>query len=160
MYAVAITDIGWFEFLRSHNSSEVINFWTPTPWGIRKLESGSKFYFFLKLPYRKIAGSGNFVKYSEMTIQESWDRYGYGNGCENFNELKVKIRDFLGSPLTTDLTNHKIGCIELTGGKFLNTARIFNPSRFSINIPRTLQRFTYFDGEDPFEEYLNEHGKP
>ena len=148
MYAVAITDTGWFEFLRSHNSGEVINFWTPTPWRIRTLESGSKFYFFLKLPYRKIAGSGNFVRYSEMSIQESWDRYRYGNGCENFNDLKGKICEILRRP---PLANDKIGCIELINGKFRNQSSFFDPSRFGVSIPRTLQKIKYFYSEDPFE---------
>lgn len=160
MFAVALTDQYWFEFLRENEFCEVINFWTPTPWRIKRLTQGSNFYFFRKSPVRKIAGGGKFAGYSEMTIQQAWEKYKFGNGCKNLNDLKGKIKEYLGNPLTTDLMNHKIGCIELVDCKFLNTPRFFAPSKFDVEFPSNLQKLKYFHIEDKFEEYLNAHGKP
>ena len=49
MFAISPTDINWFRQLKDHISSEneAVNFWTPTPWNIRKLKRGDKFFFML-----------------------------------------------------------------------------------------------------------------
>ena len=95
-----------------------------------------------------------------MTIQRAWERYRVRNGCENIDALRGKIRDFLGTPLTTQLMNHKIGCIELADCKFLTNPRFVDPSRFGWEIPRTLQKWKSITVEDQFEDYLNAHGRP
>ena len=156
--AIALTDQDWFEFLRREAFSEAINFWTPTPWRIRQLIRGDRFCFFLKQPHRKISGGGTFVKYSEMTIQRAWERYGIGNGCENIDALKGKIKNFLGRPLTIQLMDHKIGCIELIDCKFLTNPRFVEPSKFAWEVPRTLQKWKIITVGDNFEDYLNTHG--
>ena len=37
-----------------------VNFWTPTPWGVKGLRKGDRLYFMLKAPVRKIGGYGIF----------------------------------------------------------------------------------------------------
>jgi putative restriction endonuclease len=160
MFAVALTDQYWFEYLRKNEFSGVVNFWTPTPWGIRKLTRGSNFYFFRKTPVRKVAGGGKFVRYSEMTIKQAWEKYEAGNGCENFNDLKGKIKEYLGNTLTANLMSHKIGCIELIDCRFLGNPRFFKPSKFDVDFPSNIQKFKYIYIEDQFEEYISSHGKP
>jgi putative restriction endonuclease len=53
--AIAPTDIDWFNNLKEQTHT-IVNFWTPTPWNIKKLENGDKLYFMLKKPIRKIGG--------------------------------------------------------------------------------------------------------
>ncbi|MCK8826596.1 hypothetical protein MWH25_02380 [Natroniella acetigena] len=64
MIAIAPTDLDWFNFLRMRLDIKVINFWTSTPWNIRKLEEGDKFSLMLKSPIRKkdeeVGGVGPF----------------------------------------------------------------------------------------------------
>jgi putative restriction endonuclease len=45
---------------------KIVNFWTPTPWNVRRLKPGDLLYFLLKAPIRKIAGFGHFVSYQNM----------------------------------------------------------------------------------------------
>ena len=54
MFSIANTDIEWFEFLKKNNIFNNVNFWTPTPWNVKKLKQGDLFYFMLKSPIRKL----------------------------------------------------------------------------------------------------------
>lgn len=54
MISIAPTDIDWFNFLKSNVVHEEINFWTPTPWNVKRLKRGDKFYFMLKSPLGKL----------------------------------------------------------------------------------------------------------
>jgi len=38
MFAISPTDIDWFGFLRESEFNSEINFWTPTPWNLTRLE--------------------------------------------------------------------------------------------------------------------------
>ena len=158
MFAVAITDQQWFEFLRKNKPKDIINFWTPSPWGVKGLSCGDGFYFLLKSPIRKIAGGGCFYRYQEMTIEDAWKRYNVRNGCENLSWLKEKIKEYKRNTLLgSQLLNYKIGCIELSNCKFLRNSRFISTTNFNLEIPRTMQKMKYFDSFDPFVNYINEH---
>jgi hypothetical protein len=64
--AIAPTDVDWFEFLSRELPTLEMNFWTPTPWNICRLEQADRFYFLLKGPYREIGGYGHFRYYENM----------------------------------------------------------------------------------------------
>ena len=74
MFAIAPTDLDWFYFLREEPTGRFINFWTPTPWGVRRMGQGDRLYFMLKAPIRKIGGFGLFARYEEMSASEAWGR--------------------------------------------------------------------------------------
>ena len=59
MFAVSVTDQDWFEFLRDREYSGQVNFWTPTPWSVRRLNAGDEWHFLLKSPIRKLSGYGS-----------------------------------------------------------------------------------------------------
>ncbi|MFJ7851149.1 hypothetical protein ACIQZM_20375 [Peribacillus sp. NPDC097206] len=40
MLAIAPMDENWFNLLKSQNTPQVVKFWTPTPWNVRKLKDG------------------------------------------------------------------------------------------------------------------------
>lgn len=46
MFAIAPTDKNWYEFFLNNEIPSAVNFWTPTPWNIKKLTEGDKFYSF------------------------------------------------------------------------------------------------------------------
>jgi putative restriction endonuclease len=64
MFAVALTDNRLLENLRTTAIGAVVNFWTPTPWNVRGLQPDDRLYFLLKSPIRKIAGHGEFRRYT------------------------------------------------------------------------------------------------
>ena len=72
MFALAATDIDWFLNLQSAPGGPKANFWTPTPWSIRRLKPGHRLYFLLKSLIRKIGGWGAFCRYIDMTIERGW----------------------------------------------------------------------------------------
>ena len=87
MFAVSVTDQDWFEFLRDREYSGQVNFWTPTPWSVRRLNAGDEWHFLLKSPIRKLSGYGVFQEYQEFSIREAWRLYGTGNGVSTESEL-------------------------------------------------------------------------
>ena len=96
MFAVALTDGGLLETLRTSATGKVVNFWTPTPWNIRGLQAGNPLYFLLKSPIRKIAGHGDFRGYANMRASEAWKSYGLGNGVASLDELVKSVDHFAG----------------------------------------------------------------
>ena len=88
MFAVAPTDLDWFQQLRTEGvNGNVINFWTPTPWNISKFKKGERLYFMLKSPIRKIGGYGMLVENKNMKASDAWRIYGRDNGVENLSQL-------------------------------------------------------------------------
>ena len=94
MFAIAVTDLDWFDHLRSHTTGRTVNFWTPTPWGVKELRAGDRLYFMLKAPVRKVGGYGAFSRYVDMSAAEAWAAYGLGNGVSSHSELVTKINSF------------------------------------------------------------------
>src|SRR3954453_24043099 len=94
MFAIAPTDLDWFEQMRSKRTGRVVNFWTPTPWGVKRLRGGDRLYFMLKAPVRKIGGYGSFSRYIDMSAADAWAEYGLGNGVDSRDELIKKIEMF------------------------------------------------------------------
>lgn len=103
MIAVAPTDLNWFHFLRNNLSFNTINFWTPTPWNIKRLKEGDKFYFLLKSPIRKIGGFGYFKKYDNMSVYEAWIKFGKGNGVSDLTELAERCSNYVRKHTKKDL---------------------------------------------------------
>ena len=62
MFAIAPTDLDWFERIRTGPIGKTVNFWTPTPWEVKGFREGDRLYFMLKSPVRKIGGYGSFVR--------------------------------------------------------------------------------------------------
>ena len=60
MFAIAPTDMDWFERIRPGPIRSVVNFWTPTPWEVKGLHQQDRLYFMLKSPIRKIGYTARF----------------------------------------------------------------------------------------------------
>ena len=94
MFAIAPTDRDWFERIRAGPIDRIVNFWTPTPWGVTGLHTGDRLYFLLKAPTRKVGGYGSFIRYVDATAAEAWEMYGLSNGVDSETELMEKVSYF------------------------------------------------------------------
>lgn len=165
MFAIAPTDMNWFNFLKEHDYNSFLNFWTPTPWNIKGLNNGSKLYFLLKSPVRKIAGYGEFQDYLNLSTHDAWVKFGQRNGCNNKGELISKVQTYLSknsrkySDDVVTVDNHIIGCIILKNCQFWDEENFIVPKEYDIDFANQIVKLKYFDKYDPFyleqTEYTN-----
>lgn len=125
MFAISPTDYDWFDFLRDADLNSGINFWTPTPWNIKKMKKGDRLYFMLKAPRRKIGGYGEFSAYKNLSAAQAWDEFGYRNGRPSqdvfFNSIKKYVTKNTiqsGTIFDTTAPAHEIGCVILDNCEF------------------------------------------
>ncbi len=149
MFAIANTDLEWFDRLRAHPLPQLVNFWTPTPWGVRGLKANDRFYFMLKDPIRKIGGYGLFVSYAKTTATSAWELYGTANGVDSKDRLITRIRNFASkrstAPLATDPT---IGCILLKAAVFLQDNEFLSADSVGHSFPSQVVKLKYFRDPD------------
>ena len=149
MFAIALTDTDWFRFLSALTPQRQVNFWTPTPWNLKRLRRGDRFYFMLKAPYRLIGGFGHFVKYENMKASEAWRRYGTRNGVPNLDALVNKAGKYAKrrSVAFTSDPNPLIGCIILAKPEFYGDTDFLRPEDFGVRVPPEVVKVKYVDGE-------------
>jgi hypothetical protein len=153
MFAIAPTDIGWYKFFTENTVPSEVNFWTPTPWNIKRLSKGDKLLFLLKAPYRKICGYGTFDYYDNLSIMEAWSRFGTGNGVQSTDELRQRSNKYakkrsVNNLIETDLTR-EIGCIVLTDVKFFGEEEFLSTDELEVSFPDQVVKLKYFDTELP-----------
>jgi putative restriction endonuclease len=146
-FAVAPTDLDWFQQLRSEGiKGEVINFWTPTPWNINRLQANNKLYFMLKSPIRKIGGYGTFVEYKNMKASDAWRIYGRDNGVENLSELISRTDGYKSKNTKKKLTiDPEIGCILLKDPEFYEDNNFRTDEQEGISFPNQVVKLKYFN---------------
>lgn len=155
MFAISNTDNNWFEFLRNAQLNSSVNFWNPTPWRVRSINKGEKWFFMLKSPIRKIGGFGEFVEYKELTPSDAWNEFGHRNGFEVKDEFVSAIQQYLnkhseahrGIPI--NIETYKIGCVVLTNCQFWDSDRYISPEDFNIKFPPQIVKFKVFKGYEP-----------
>jgi putative restriction endonuclease len=150
MFAIAPTDLEWFERIRIGPIGRIVNFWTPTPWDVKGFREGDRLYFMLKAPIRKIGGFGAYVRYLDATAKDAWQLYGVNNGVDNEVELVAKISRFAKkrSKSYSPNENPVIGCIELADVVTLDDDRFIVPDRYGISFPKQVVKLKYFHVED------------
>lgn len=110
--AIAITDYGWYDFLRNHAALDEVNFWTPSARATFRAPEFSPFLFKLKAPHNAVCGFGFFARYSVLPDWLAWDCFGPGNGCASLPEMRDRIgriRKRIGYRDAREPAN--IGCI-------------------------------------------------
>lgn len=145
---IALTDFDWYSFLNNSNINNQVNFWTPTPWNVKKMEVGDKVYFLLKKKYgRKICGFGSFVKYETKDISGAWSEYGLGNGVQNLDELRYRVQKYTDKNSKTGYkgNNHIIGCLILNKICFLPEDEQKPPDYYGWNIPINVVKYKYIN---------------
>lgn len=158
MFAIAPTDLDWFERIRTGPIGKVVNFWTPTPWEVKGLHEKDRLYFMLKSPIRKIGGCGMFVRYLDATAQEAWQLYGVNNGVDSESELVAKISMFAKKRSKTFASspNPLIGCIELSDVITFDDGHYVVPEQYGHPFPKQVVKLKYFHGGDAISAQLDE----
>jgi putative restriction endonuclease len=155
MFAIAITDLDWFRHVRIGPTGRIVNFWTPTPWRLKKLRAGDRFYFMLRSPISKIGGYGTFVRCSEATVKEAWEQYGRDNGVDSEKGLAAKIAPLAKKRSKRYRPSWKIGCILLADPITFDEERYIIPEQYGHLFSKDTVRFKYFDGVDGIAVYLD-----
>ena len=88
---VAVTDRGWFDYLRSRPELDEVNFWSPGAAPFKALQSGELFLFKLHAPDNVIVGGGIFTYASAMPCSLAWQAFGPGNGTASLREMRDRI---------------------------------------------------------------------
>ena len=110
---VAVTDRGWYEFLRQRRPDEV-NCWSPSDHRRFRAEPGSYFFFKLKAPISAICGFGRFVQWTSLPDWLAWDCFGEGNGTASYEELRERLAAIRRRIKFVSDGPGNIGCILLT----------------------------------------------
>ena len=150
MFAIAPTDLNWFQQLRTEGlQGKVINFWTPTPWNISRLQKGNNLYFMLKSPIRKIGGYGKFVEYKNMKASEAWKLYGRDNGVEDLTNLIARTSEYASKHSKNPvLPNPEIGCILLDEPVFFDNDNFVTDKSLGVHFPNQVVKIKYFDEKE------------
>ncbi len=147
---VALTDYNWYFLLKTHKITAEANFWTPTPWKVKKIKSGDNVYFLLKKKYgRSICGYGKFVRYEEMSLINTWNLYGTKNGVNNLIEMKSRVEGYVKKNSNTKFLeeSHIIGNIILKDIVFIDDELQKNPETYGWSVADQVVKFKYINDE-------------
>jgi putative restriction endonuclease len=117
---------------------------------VKGLKPGSRLYFMLKSPIRKVGGWGTFTRYVDMTAEQAWSEYGLGNGVGSRDQLVSKINGF-GTRRAKDYVaseNPLIGCIELVDVIALDNDSFVAPEAHGVSFPNQVVKLKYFRDPD------------
>jgi putative restriction endonuclease len=90
---VGITDRDWFEFLRSREDLDEVNFWQPGGrTQFRALSVDEPFLFKLHSPLNYIVGGGFFTHSSLLPCSLAWEAFGEKNGADFLSKMRRQIR--------------------------------------------------------------------
>ena len=131
---VGITDMDWFDLLRSLPQLDEVNFWQPS--GNRQfkaLSPGELFLFKLHSPHNYIVGGGLYAHSSILPISLAWETFGVSNGARNLSEMRTRVEKYRRK--VEYIADYMIGCILLEQPFFLpESAWIPIPSDWNANI--------------------------
>ncbi len=117
---VAVTDREWFEFLRSREILDEVNFWQPSGrTQFRALEVGEPFLFKLHNPDNFVVGGGFYTHSSILPCSLAWEAFGEKNGATTLEEMRRRI-DFYRRAVVDPRADPMIGCIILRSPFFLS----------------------------------------
>ena len=145
MLAIAPTGKDWFAQLRARSSSQIINFWTPTPWNVKGLSRGDLLYFLLKAPIRKIGGYGHFIAHENMSASKAWKRFGTNNGARSLMELINRTSNYAQkhSKHQQSRQDPQIGCILLRECIFLGDGQFYDPASYGFSFHKNVVKLKY-----------------
>jgi putative restriction endonuclease len=131
---VAVTDDGWFEYLRRKPDLTEVNFWAPSPAPFKALAPGEAFLFKLHAPRDFVVGGGIFAYANVLPCSLAWEAFGDANGAATLPEMRARIAKYRKvEPASRD--DFQIGCRVLTQPFFCDEAQWLPvPPSFARNI--------------------------
>lgn len=144
---VAVTDNGWFEYLRQRTDLTEVNFWTPSgKKDFKALKRGELFLFKLHSPYDYIVGGGVFAHSTIVPCSWAWEAFSEANGAESLEKMRSMIAKHR-NVYPEEQNDFRIGCRILTQPFFLPKDQwIPVPKSWSPNIV-TLKKYSTEDPE-------------
>lgn len=131
---VAVTDRGWFDYLRTRPDLSEVNFWSPGAASFKALQPGELFLFKLHAPHNVIVGGGIFAHANIMPCSLAWQAFGPANGTASLTEMRARIIKYRRSDIETR-GDFVIGCRILTQPFFFEERDWFQvPASWSPNI--------------------------
>ena len=88
---VAVTDTGWYEYLRSRPDLLEVNFWRPSSRRSFVAPEFSPFLFKLRSPHNAICGFAYFARWSPLPIWLAWETFGQANGTATRAEMEDRL---------------------------------------------------------------------
>lgn len=144
MYTIAPTDYNWFSFLKETYTTGIVNFWTPTPWNIKNVEIGSKWYFKRKGGEKFICGYGIYNGIETMTVKNAWSKFGINNGCSSFTQFKTSL-----SKYNDEIASEKIiGAILLSDVVFFDEKDFINLDNIGIEWSNGIVKYKTYNDSD------------
>lgn len=111
---IAITDVGWYEFLFARPTIKEVNFWTPSARRAFRATPFSPFLFKLRAPHNAVCGLAYFAQYSRLPDWLAWESFLEGNGCASLEEMRLRIAGIRERIRYEEATeSDDIGCIQL-----------------------------------------------
>jgi putative restriction endonuclease len=153
MFALGITDLRWHDQLLNEQPAEEVNFWTPTPWNVR-LPPGSRWFFMLKHPIRRIGGFGTLQSYEEGSASEAWFRFGRANGVPSASDLEERVGAYARKRSKEGAQPFgRIGFVILRDCVFLPPEMQLSPADLGLSFSKQIVKYKTFKGELtlPFE---------
>lgn len=141
---VAVTDPGWWEFLRGRPDLDEVNFWRPGAQPLKGLVPGEPLFFKLKGAADAIAGFGLVSRYERMPVWLAWNVFGQANGVSTERALLDRLGRLASGPMARDT---EIGCIAVVGAVFFEPPDwVARPADWSRNIV-SMKRYDLTHGE-------------
>lgn len=140
-FYAGVTDLDWFDYLRSLPDLDEVNFWQPSPNAeFRALDKGDLFLFKLhrseKTHYQDlIAGGGVFTSFSTLPISLAWEAFENRNGAPSYFEMRHRLLHYRRIP-DVPHEDFQVGCIILTQPFFFDESMWFPVPDWSPSIVR------------------------
>lgn len=124
---VALTDYGWYSFLRDHAPWDEVNFWQPKGGTLLNPPIGTPLFFKLHADRGgRIVGFGYFSWRSRLPAWMAWDSFERGNGAldrASFLRLLAERRGELVDPTG----NFTVGCLLVSNPALFSEADSVSP---------------------------------
>jgi putative restriction endonuclease len=132
---VGITDSDWYRTLAAQPAIREVNWWKPGgELRFRALQPGEPFFFKTHWSHNRIVGGGYFQGFTRLPISAAWDFFGFGNGVESLEEMRIRVGKYRKETIRKGDDPH-IGCVLLNDVVFFSESEsVPPPDDFSKNI--------------------------
>ncbi|HZP97751.1 MAG TPA: HNH endonuclease [Candidatus Limnocylindria bacterium] len=116
---MAVTDRSWYEFLRSLEVLDEVNFWQPSGnTEFAAVDIGEPIIFKLHYPENQIVGAGFFTWFSILPSRMAWDAFQLKNGAPTYDEMRTRVERYRRAA-SDPRAEYQIGCVLLRDVFFL-----------------------------------------
>lgn len=158
---IAITDYDWYADLLGRPTLDEVNFWTPSPRNLPRLQLGGVLFFKLRAKYGSpIVGFGLFEWSSTLPAWLVWDTFREANGAADRATMLERIGRLRRETHPDPAGRYEVGCLMLRQPVFFEQE---NWVRGPADWPRHTERWKRYslvegEGRRIFEECISQGG--